>query len=102
MCDDKFRAELMIKPRLTSRHVRLRVYSISNHAPSYVRQNRLHVRIVQTEHDTTVKRHPIDEARKTITDFRQPPSKVIQMLAVDIGHDRQNRRKHQKRTIAFI
>src|SRR5262249_26141691 len=90
--DDEPRAELLGRTEIRSRYIRLRRHTVCDESALYMRNDRLHVVIVETEHYASIERHFVDEADEVITDLADV-FVVVHVLAIDIRHDGNGRRK---------
>ena len=82
-------------------YVSLRAEAVSHAASFEQRDDRLHVRIVETQHGRTVERHFVDEIREARTHVVHVVV-VVHVLAIDVGDDGDRRRQHQERSIALV
>ena len=79
----------------------LRARTVGDHAAVHSRQNLLDVLVVEAQNGRAIKRNLCDERRERCADLFDARV-VIQMLAVDVGDDRDDRRQLQKRPVAFV
>src|ERR1700677_4029921 len=89
------------QPHFADDQVRLARCAVSDHRTLYLRQNRLHVRLVDTEDHRAVKRTAVRKLQKNFLNFLQRMV-MVQMLAVDGGDYGQHRSKQQERAVAFV
>src|ERR1700683_3907225 len=89
------------QPYFADYQVRLARRAVSDHRTLYQRQNRLHVRLADTENHGAVKRHAIRKLQKYFLNFLQRVV-MVQMLAVDGGDYGQHRSKQQEGSVAFV
>lgn len=75
--------------------------SISDDRTFYAGKNCLHVGLVERQHDSAVERDAIHEFEESGLDFFERMI-LIEMLPVDGGDDGYDRRKQEKRAIAFV
>ena len=81
--------------------VGLRAGAVGDHAAIDARQNLLDVFVVQAQDRRAIERNRFDELDERPADLFEIRV-VIQMLAVDVGDDRQNRRELQERSVALV
>src|SRR5271154_4510765 len=79
--------------------VRLAGSAVGDDGALYVWKNSLHVRLVETENRGAVEGDAVHELNEGALNIRER-SVLIEMLAIDGGDDRHNRREHQETAIA--
>ncbi len=79
----------------------MRALAVRDGAAFDLRQDLLYVLIVQAQESRAVKRDFVDELGKRFADFLDA-GVMVEMLAIDVGDDRENWRQLQERTIAFV
>ena len=82
-------------PKIRNFEVRLSRAAVSDGAPLDLRQDLLHVLVVQAEERGAVKRDFVHKLRKGFADFFDIRV-MVEMLAIDVGHDGEDRRKLQE------
>jgi hypothetical protein len=81
--------------------IRLGAGAVRDGAAPDGRQNSLHVIVVHADDGRTVKRNLVDELDERGADFVER-GVVIQVLAIDVGDDSQDRRELQERAVALV
>ena len=81
--------------------VRLRGEAVGHLASRHLRNNGLNARMIEAEDRQAPKGNPVGEGREG---FLQGlvGSVVVEVLGVDVGHDRDDRSQAQKGTVAFV
>ena len=98
------KAELAAQPLqldVADHQVGLARRAIGDDRPLHVGNNGLHVRLIQAENRRAIKRHAIHELQKRALNVFQR-GVLVEMFAINGGHDRHDRRKHQEAAVALI
>ena len=75
--------------------------AVGDHRARDVRDDGLHVGLVEAEHGGAVKRHAIDELRENVLNLLER-GVMVEMLAIDGGDHGDHRREQQKCAVAFV
>src|SRR5882724_4066516 len=81
--------------------IRLRRSSIRNNRPLHIRNNRLHVRLVQAQNRRPIKRHAVHKLKERLLNVFERGI-LVQVLAVNRRNHRHYRREHQEAPVAFV
>ena len=75
--------------------------AIGEDAAMHPRKHRSKLRVIEARGDRSIERHLIHEREKGLLDIGHV-AVAIHMLAIEIGHDGENRRQLEKRAIALV
>src|SRR6185437_9766542 len=94
-------AAATLKPDILNFKIHLRRSAVSNRPAANVRKNSLDIRIFHANDGGAIERNLVNELGKSSTNFVDR-GVVIQMLPVDVRHNRDNRGQLQKRAVALV